>query len=83
MAAPAAAWFEVTGTDGALLQGFYRKLFDWQIQDAGDNSGYGLVAVAENGIGGGIGAAQDGGPGPVTFYVEVEDVAANLERAVQ
>jgi uncharacterized protein len=83
MAAPAVAWFEVTGKDGASLQHFYGRLFDWQIQDAGENSGYGLVAAAENGIGGGIGAAQDGDPGHVTFYVEVEDVAAYLEKAKQ
>jgi hypothetical protein len=39
MAAPAVAWFEVTGKDGAALQSFYGELFDWKIQDAGDGSG--------------------------------------------
>ena len=67
MATPAVAWFEVTGKDGARLQSFYRSLFEWQIQDAGD--GYGLVAAAEKGIGGGIGAAQDGDGGHVSFKV--------------
>jgi predicted enzyme related to lactoylglutathione lyase len=81
MATPAVAWFEVTGEDGAALQEFYGKLFDWQIQDAGDGSGYGLVAAADKGIGGGIGRAQDGGQGQVTFYVEVDDPAAYLEKA--
>jgi len=81
MAAPAVAWFEVTGKDGASLQDFYGKLFDWKIDDAGDGTGYGLVAAAEKGIGGGIGAAQDGGSGQVTFYVEVDDVAAFLKKA--
>lgn len=81
MATPAVAWFEVTGKDGASLQEFYSKLFDWQIQDAGDGSGYGLVAAAEKGIGGGIGTAQDEGAGGVTFYVEVEDPAAYLKKA--
>jgi len=83
MAAPAVAWFEVTGTDGAALQDFYAGLFDWQIQDAGDGSGYGLVAAAEKGIGGGIGAAQNGDTGRVTFYVEVDDVAGYLQKAEQ
>jgi predicted enzyme related to lactoylglutathione lyase len=83
MAKPAVAWFEVTGTDGAALQRFYGELFEWPIQDAGDGSGYGLVAAAEKGIGGGIGAAQGGGPGRVTFYVEVDDPAAFLARAEQ
>src|ERR1700746_113791 len=44
-------------------------------------SGDGLVGAAEKGIGGGIGASQDGGPGQVTFYVEVDDPAAYLARA--
>lgn len=76
-------WFEVMGKDGPTLQRFYGKLFNWQISDAGDGSGYGLVQAAEKGIGGGIGASQDGGPGHVTFYVEVDDPAAYLKRAEQ
>ena len=83
MAAPAVAWFEVTGKDGAALQDFYGKLFDWQIEDAGDGSGYGLVAADEKGISGGIGPAQDGGTGAVTFYVEVDDPVAYLKKAEQ
>jgi predicted enzyme related to lactoylglutathione lyase len=81
MAKPAVAWFEVTGKDGSALQRFYGALFDWQIQDAGDGSGYGLVAAADKGIGGGIGAAQAGDPGHVSFYVEVDDPAAYLSKA--
>jgi uncharacterized protein len=81
MATPAVAWFEVTGKDGTALQKFYGELFNWQVQDAGDDSGYGLVSAAESGIGGGIGPAQDGGPGQVTFYVEVDDPAAYLQKA--
>ncbi len=81
MAQPAVAWFEVTGKDGPKLQQFYRSLFDWQVQDAGDGSGYGLVQAGPRGIGGGIGPAQDGGPGAVTFYVEVDDPAEYLARA--
>ena len=76
-------WFEVVGKDGPALQQFYGKLFNWQVSDAGDGSGYGLVAAAEKGIGGGIGTSQDGGAGHVTFYVEVDDPAAYLKRAEQ
>ncbi len=83
MASPAVAWFEVTGKDGAALQQFYGGLFDWEVTDSGDDSGYGLVPAAENGIGGGIGASQDGGPGQVTFYVEVDDPSAYLQKAEQ
>ena len=81
MAAPAVAWFEVTGKDGPALQRFYGELFGWQVQDAGDGSGYGLIEAAEGGIGGGIGPAQDGGPGQVTFYAEVDDVGTYLQKA--
>jgi uncharacterized protein len=81
MAKPAVAWFEITGRDAAKLQTFYGNLFEWQVNDAGDGSGYGLVEAAEKGIGGGIGPAQDGGHGHVTFYVEVEDPAAYLAKA--
>lgn len=80
MAKPAVAWFEVTGKDGAALQKFYGSLFDWDVQDPGDGSGYGLVSAAPKGIGGGIGNAQDG-TGGVTFYVEVDDPAAYLAKA--
>jgi len=80
-AAQPVVWFEVVGKDGPALQRFYGKLFSWQVSDAGDGSGYGLVQAAEKGIGGGIGASQDGGPGHVTFYVEVDDPAAYLKRA--
>jgi uncharacterized protein len=83
MAAPAVAWFEVTGKDGPKLQKFYSSLFGWNVQDAGDGSGYGLVQAAEKGIGGGIGASQDGGPGAATFYVEVDDPAAYLHKVAK
>ena len=82
-AAQPVVWFEVVGKDGPALQRFYGKLFNWQVTDAGDGSGYGLVQAAEKGIGGGIGASPDGGPGHVSFYVEVGDPAAYLKRAEQ
>jgi predicted enzyme related to lactoylglutathione lyase len=34
-----------------------------------------------DGVGGGVGASNDGGPGHVTFYVHAEDAAATLRRA--
>lgn len=81
MSKPVVGWFEVTGKDGPALQEFYAGLFDWQVNDANDSSGYGLVEAGEKGIAGGIGARQDGGSGGVTFYVEVDDPSAYLKKA--
>jgi predicted enzyme related to lactoylglutathione lyase len=81
MAKPIVGWFEVTGKDEPALQSFYSRLFGWNVTDAGHGSGYGLVEAGEKGIAGGIGASQDGGPGQVTFYVEVDDPGAYLARA--
>lgn len=72
-------YFEVLGRDRAQLEDFYRAAFDWQLTPAGDN--YSHVAPG-SGINGGIGRSMDGGPGHVTFYVEVakiEDTFATVE----
>jgi uncharacterized protein len=77
--------FEVLGKDADALQGFYSGMFGWEIST--DNPvGYGIVQREGStnddgvGIGGGVGAAQEG-EGHVTFYVEVSDVEAALEKA--
>jgi predicted enzyme related to lactoylglutathione lyase len=70
-------WFEVVGKDGAGLQKFYSDAFGWKLEDAG--MGYGMLTQPEQGIGGGVGQAQDGA-GHVTFYVEVDDPQATLDR---
>ncbi|MGH2669830.1 MAG: VOC family protein [bacterium] len=72
-------WFEVTGKDGKKLQDFYSKLFEWKI-DANNPMSYGMVDAKERGIAGGIGAAPDGSTN-VTFYVEVDDLQAALDKA--
>jgi len=74
-------WFEVAGKDGAKLQRFYGDLFDWKI-DAGNPMNYGMVEGGDGGIGGGIGASQDGST-QVTFYVSVDDPQAYLDKAEQ
>jgi uncharacterized protein len=71
--------FEVTGKDGDALVSFYEQLFGWKTQ-AVPGLGYSLVEKEAEGIGGGIGASQDG-PGMVTFYVQVEDPQAALDQA--
>lgn len=74
------AWFEITGPDAKRLQTYYGELFGWSMELM---DGYGVVAPAEHGIGGGIGRSQDHGSGIVTFYVEVDDVGASLAKAEQ
>ncbi len=71
--------FEVVGRDAAALQQFYSSLFDWTV-DANNPMNYGLVAPGERGIGGGIGPSPDG-TAVVTFYVEVDDLQAALDKA--
>ena len=70
--------FEVIGEDAAKLQDFYAKVFSWTIH-AENPMNYGLVHTeAGRGIDGGVGAG-DPGRG-VTFYIEVADPQATLER---
>ena len=73
-------WFEVVGKDGGRLQRFYSDLFGWKIEAAQGDMDYGLVSAGKDGIGGGVGASQDGGNGHVTFFVEVDDPAAYLKK---
>ena len=83
--------FEVLGKDesgGEALMGFYTGMFDWKI-DADNPIGYGSIAREGNqtedgvGIGGGIMAAPGEMGGHVTFYVEVPDIEAALDKAAE
>lgn len=71
-------WFEVTGKDGEKLRKFFGDAFGWQMMTP-PNMDYGMVDASDSGIGGGIGGDQDGG-GHVTFYVEVDNVQAALDK---
>jgi predicted enzyme related to lactoylglutathione lyase len=71
--------FEILGQDAAALQSFYGELFAWQV-DANNPMNYGMVTPADAGIGGGIGGSPDG-THSVTFYVQVDDLQAALDRA--
>ena len=70
--------FEVTGKDGKKLQEFYSKTFGWQV-NADNPMNYGIVDAQEGGIAGGI-SAGDGGTKQVTFYIEVDDPQAYLDK---
>ncbi len=70
---------EVTGKDGDALRKFYGDVFGWSL-DTNNPGGYGMYRQGD-GLTGGIGAAQDGGPGQVTFYVHTDDPQAVLDKA--
>jgi uncharacterized protein len=80
MAAAHVIHFEVTGKDGKALQSFYSKVFDWSL-DTNNPGGYGMYRPENGeGIGGGIGDAQQGTQGGVTFYVHTEDPQGTLRK---
>ena len=73
--------FEVVGRDAKKLQDFFANLFGWKV-DANNPMSYGIVEAQEgHGIGGGI-SAGDGNANFTTFYVEVDDPQAYLDKAV-
>ncbi len=76
--------FEITGKDAEALQQYYRDLFGWSLTPMAPDVPYGLVGPEETGggIGGGVGASMDGTP-MLTFYVQVDDIQAALDRAAE
>ena len=69
---------EVTGKDGAKLQKFYSDVLGWSL-DTNNPGGYGMERQGD--LTAGIGAAQDGGAGMVTFYVRTDDPQKVLDKA--
>ena len=72
--------FEVMGKDAGKLRSYYGELFGWKFGQPMGPTDYSVVEDPD-GIGGGIGAAPEGYPGHVTFYVQVPDVGAALQQA--
>jgi hypothetical protein len=80
MAAPV-THFEVNAKDAARVREFFSNLFGWKI-DIDPNMNYGMVDTGvKMGINGGIGQTT-GQNSSVTFYIQVEDVQAHLDKAV-
>jgi predicted enzyme related to lactoylglutathione lyase len=72
-------FFEVLGKDAASLPKFYGDAFGWETESVMPT--YSMARPgADHGIEGGIGAAPEGQPGHVTFYIEVDDLDAALEK---
>jgi uncharacterized protein len=91
---PAVVQFEITGRDPTVLHQFYASLFGWDLQQTpgGHTSSYRRTSAAETGLPGAIGPTRsgpnadredgwDGGPGQVTVYVEVADLAESVLAA--
>ena len=76
---PVVHW-EIVSKDAGRIQDFYAKLFDWHVEPM-EGMNYGIVdSHTESGISGGIGN-QDGEAYRVTFYVQVDDLQAALDKA--
>ena len=74
-------WFEISTTDPAAVRAFYAEVFGWGLQVL-EQDGYAMVDTGgEGGIAGGIGEAD--GPNQITFYVEVDDPQAYLDKIVE
>jgi predicted enzyme related to lactoylglutathione lyase len=71
--------FEVLGKDAEATQSFYTNIFDWPMEKVMDS--YAMVKPGgETGINGGVGSTMSDAPGHSTFYVEVDDLQATLEK---
>jgi predicted enzyme related to lactoylglutathione lyase len=71
--------FEISGADSRRLATFYSQFFGWETVES-PMSGYYLVGRASAGLAGGIGPRRDG-VGPLTLYVEVDDLSEHLSLA--
>jgi predicted enzyme related to lactoylglutathione lyase len=71
--------FEIGAADHQQLVRFYGELFGWGLREVSE--GYTLVDTrGGQGLNGGIGRSNTGEPW-ATFYVEVDDLQATLDRA--
>jgi predicted enzyme related to lactoylglutathione lyase len=70
--------FDISSKEYKRLESFYSEIFDWKLTPHG-NMPYTSIDTGE-GPSGGIGAAPEGYPGHVTFYVQVDNPAQTLEH---
>jgi predicted enzyme related to lactoylglutathione lyase len=71
---------EVVGKDGKALREYYGELFGWKFSEPMGPTDYSVLEEQE-GVGGGVGEGPEDYAGHVTFYVQVPDVGAALEKA--
>ena len=79
-------WFEIFVSDVEKAKDFYGDLFGWEYKLAeGGQSEYWTIFTGENSIGGGFmkkTSSEQGSQG-VVFYIEVNDIEATLNSAVE
>ncbi len=82
MTNPVVHW-EIGAKDAAKMGAFYGELFGWRI-DHNTALNYRMVDTGGAGIGGGIFQTdQKTMPPYVTFYIQVDDLQAYLDKAQQ
>jgi predicted enzyme related to lactoylglutathione lyase len=71
--------FEVLGRDADALKRFFGDTFEWEMESMMPT--YAMARPGgEGGIDGGVGSPPDGAGGHVTFYIQVEDLQAALDK---
>lgn len=73
-------YFEIQARDADTLTAFYKELFNWNIGDGFIRQIPAGIGGPENGIGGHI--RQGSSPG-VTLFIQVKDLEASQQRAVE
>ncbi len=74
--------FQIVTKSPDKLQGFYSKLFDWEVS-ANNALGYRTIDTgSEKGINGGIWPAPPEAPSFVQLFVDVDDVDACIQKAL-
>ena len=73
--------FEVVGNDLGGLKSVYSELFGWKTSDV-EQMPYATVDTdsGSDGITGGLGEPPPGQSGHVTFYVQVDDIPATVDK---
>ena len=74
--------FQFIARDPAKVAAFYEHLFGWTVNDA-NAFGYRTISTGTKGIDGGIWPAPPDARPFVQLFVEVDDIAAAVERALQ
>jgi len=75
--------WEMWSKDPDKVSDFYAKVFDWQIKSIPELNYHLVDTDSEHGIGGGIMKPQEGEmPSNMTFYIDVDDLAAYRQKIV-